>query len=177
MINLLPQEWQDNERRKLEARMLSGFGLALGVTIMGGIVALLPSSIALRLAAADTVYALSVEAQSPASKFQGDQNTALATLERLAGEAFSAHDRSALVSADEILADIAKRAPEGVILTSLTIGKAQVKVRGTYAARPDFLLFLESLKQSKFFVGISSPLSNLLKETKASFEITLSLHE
>lgn len=173
MINLILYDDQRRLRSERSKRALTAFGVLMMAIIAIGFVMLLPSFIALRFMIADFSYAREAEGRSPSSRALEERTRALADLESQARDVL-ARAREAPFFGD-ILREIVRAAPAGIDLAVMRFEEHAFTIEGHYQHRASFLAFLEALKTNASIKSISSPLSNLLRETDASFQITLSL--
>lgn len=173
MINLLPYEARHQLRADQFHAALTAFGMIVTAMVAIGFVILLPSFIALRYLTHDLSYAREVEERSPTSRALGERTRALTTLESRARGVLAFAPESP--SFENILREMIRAAPAGIDLFTMRFEKNTFTLEGHYQHRASFLAFLKALETNALIKNVSSPLSNLLKETDASFHITLSL--
>lgn len=173
MINLLPPADQHQLRSERVKRATSAFGFFVAAIIAFGFVMLLPSFIALRYLTQDFSYAREVEEHSPSNRALEEQTRALTDRESRARDVL-AHARKT-TSFENILQEVLRVAPAGIDLATMRFEEGSLVIEGHYQHRSSFLAFLEAFKINASIKNISSPLSNLLKETDAPFLVTLSL--
>ncbi len=173
MINLVPQNAQNQLRAGQANRALVAFGVFVMVIFAIGFVMLLPSFIALRFMIADFSYAREVEEQSPSSRALEERTKALANFESRARGVLALGRKT--TSFEAIVPEVVRAAPVGVDLLTMRFEEGTLAIEGYYQRRSLFLAFLAALETNALVKSVSSPLSNLLKETDASFRLTLSL--
>lgn len=173
MINLIPDDARNQLRTAQVWHIFSTFGFFVAAIIVIGFAALLPSLIRLRFMIADFTYAREVEERSPIKRALEEQTRALTDLESRARDVL-AHARTT-PSFEDILQEVARIAPAGIDFLTTRFEEESFIIEGHYEHRSSFLAFLEALKTNALVKSISSPLSNLLKESDALFSITLTL--
>ena len=173
MINLIPQNVQHQLRVQRFQSMLAAFGFFMMAILTIGFIMLLPSFIALRFMIADFSYAREVEERSSVNRSLEERTRALSDLEIRARDVLD--HAQAIPSFDDMAQEVRRIAPAGIDFEIMRFEKNTFTLEGRYQHRSLFLAFLEALKTSAFVKGVSSPLSNLLKEMDAPFFVTLSL--
>lgn len=173
MINLLPLADQRQLRSKRVKRAASMFGFFMAAIIVFGFVMLLPSFIALRYLTRDFSYAREVEERSPSNRALEEQTRALTDFESRARDVL-AHARKT-TSFENMVQEVLRVAPIGIDFTTMRFEEGSLVVEGHYQHRSFFLAFIHALETNALVKSVSSPLSNLLKETDAPFLITLFL--
>jgi hypothetical protein len=173
MINLIPQNAQRQLRAKRFQSALAAFGFFMMAILAVGFVMLLPSFIALRFMIADFSYAREAEERSPVSRALEERTRALADLEALARNVLARARTTP--SFDDMARETLRIAPAGIDFEVMRFEKKAFILEGRYQHRSLFLAFLNALPTIDLVKDVSSPLSNLLKETDAPFFITLSL--
>lgn len=172
MINLIPSESQRQLDIKRFQRALIAFGFFVAALLSIGFVMLLPSFIASRYLAGDLSYAREVEARSLTNRALEERTQALVNLERQARGVLA---RAQKTSFEDIVQEVTRVAPLGIDLSAMKFQNGTLTLEGRYQHRSSFLVFLDALKTMPLIKGVASPLSNLLKETDAPFNIVLSL--
>jgi len=173
MINLLSPATQKNFFLKRLRYALGTFGLFVAGILAVGFVFLTPSLIALRYLVNDLSYALGVEVRSPVTRALEERTQSLLGIESRAREMLARSPSPS--SFEEVAADVMKVAPAGIDIATMRFEERAFVIEGRYLYRSSFLAFLETLKTRPLVKSVLSPLSNLLRETDASFLITLSL--
>lgn len=174
MINLILPDDQHRLRREHSKRALSAFGFFVMAGLAMGFVMLLPSFVALRYMIADFSYAREVEEHSPSSRALEERTRALTLLELRARDVLARTSKSP--SFDNLLQEIFHVASAaGIDLITARFEENTFTIEGHYQHRSSFLVFLHALETNALVKTVSSPLSNLLRETDASFHVTLSL--
>lgn len=172
MINLIPQESQRQLDIKRFQRALTSFGFFVAALLGIAFVMLLPLFIASRYLVSDLFYAREVEARSPTNRALEERTRALINLEQ---QARSVLARAHKTSFEDVVQEITRIAPLGIDFSAMNFKNDTLTLEGRYQHRSSFLVFLETLKTNALVKDVASPLSNLLRETDAPFNIVLSL--
>lgn len=168
--NLLPQNEQKNVRLEEVRRTVLFYGISLALILGAGFILLIPSYFLTFADQQELKRSLSIEEEAA----QKLNIQALTESIRTAQVVLSSlHDFSATPSrASRIIKEIHQHT--GTAITIQRIGVSTdgtLDLQGTAATRRELLAFEEALRSSKLFQDISSPLSNIIKETNISFNI------
>ncbi|MBI2640412.1 MAG: hypothetical protein HYW91_00825 [Candidatus Sungbacteria bacterium] len=167
-INLLPQEEKRLVRLEEARRIIRFFAGGLISVLFIGSALLAPSFLPLFLERRELERSLQLEKEAGQAL-----NVAEATA-RLRAFKSALFSIKAFVQtpprASEILEDLFRQSRDGITIVNITIKKGgDVILTGTAESRDNLLRFEKNLRDSGKFQEISSPLSNIIRETNINF--------
>ena len=171
--NLLPQPYAQNVRYLKLGRFVMFFFSSLAVLLITILVLFLPSYFSLSYEQEGIATEIAAAKESVSSKRVTEAEKSIKALNRDLA-AIASYRQTSLVA---YMHKIAEDTPPGIVLTSLSFDKkgARISIQGTAKRRDDLLDFVARLRAEPSFTSINSPITNLLKEVNAAFEITIEL--
>ena len=173
-LNLLPPE----EKRRLQytiwtrAVIAIGGGLSLGLGVF--IVLLLPAWLFLKAEEPALFDALTFERRAYSQAAPGVASD-VRTLNRLAR--FVDEHAGRRVPAYALITEVLRVTPAPIRLQEVVVqaSPGELRIAGFSATRQALLTFIQSLEGNPRIASVSSPLSNLVRETNITFTLTAKL--
>lgn len=173
-LNLLPPEEQRALAYVMRRRAVAAAAGALAGALAVFAILLLPTLFALALQRADAVRATALERESQERLGIEAEAERIGEANRLAERAIE-FDRTRQELFPLVTAAISAVAePISIERMSLQPGRG-LDITGRAPTRKDLLVFLEALEARGVFGEVSSPVSNLIRETNISFSISAAL--
>ena len=166
---LLPQSYKDTLNREHARRMIQFLALGFSCVLILGSVFLLPSYFTLTLVRTEAERALAIE-ESAAEAFRVRERMAEVEALRVNIEALNAFVKKPKTASDTLMLFLTPR--PGIAITQLVIAPGgKVTLRGNAATRRELLNFEAALRTEGALQELSSPLSNIIRETAITFSI------
>ncbi len=166
---LLPPLYKNTLNREHTRRVIVFFGVGVSFVLILGCVLLLPSYFTLTLVRVEAERALAIEEEAAAA-LRVREHMAEAEHVRSSIAALRGFIERPKAPSDTMMLFLAPR--PGIIVTYLAIAPGgKVTIQGTAATRRDLLNFEAALRTDGGLQDISSPLSNIIRETAINFSI------
>ena len=171
--DLLPEEYAARVRHEKLSRfyiLLFSYMSAFGVIVL---VLLLPSYFSLSYEQGGIGGEIDAAKQSVGSKRVTEAESSLKILNQQISGIVDYHQARAGI----YVARIANATPPGVALTRLAYNEASasIDIEGVADLRDNLLTFIAALKNDSAFSSLDSPITNLLKETKVAFHMSVTI--
>lgn len=179
-MHLLASAYEKEFRREKIARALVIFLAMLILVAATGLIFMFPSYFALVFSKDDVLRRLKAEEESFAQKEFKNLEGQIA---RLNAQIFSfERNENKRYSLAPLIQKLALATPTEIKLGSINFGRAgQEKdifsfgIQGEADSREDLLKYVEVLRSMDEFVSVNSPVTNLLKENRASFFLDIKI--
>lgn len=171
-LNLLPREDLRNISYEKLSRVGLGIHVLIAIMISTGAVLLLPTYFFLTFQEHDVVRQINITKQS----------TEIQRVEKAEAAIKAINEKVRLLSSTTLpepaasyLTAVRTHTPANVSITRLSFSRKDntVEVQGAAETREDFLRFVAALHTDPLFQEISSPISNILKERKLTFTVSI----
>lgn len=175
-MTFISENYEKEFRREKILRILIGFAINLIAALLVGLVFMLPSYFAIALSKDDVLRRL----KAAEEVFEKKEYKALEEKISKVNARVSAFEKneSKRKGLAPLLHRLAENTPDTMRLASIGLSKNQegfyaISVQGEAATRDEFLKYAEKLARVGEFASIDSPVTNLLKETKAAFTLNI----
>lgn len=171
--NLLPDQYASDVRHEKLIRFFNLLFASAAAIILILLTLLLPSYFSLIYESDGIDGQISAARQGVGSKRVQEAENAIKTLNTELAQV--AHYPSTPLTA--YLKTIAEDTPAGITVTALSYSKSRgtFNLDGHANRRDDLLVFVSRLQNETMFSSVDSPITNLLKETDATFHLSLTL--
>ncbi|MBI2023227.1 hypothetical protein HYT01_01530 [Candidatus Giovannonibacteria bacterium] len=165
------------KRKKIATAILAFLTLSISVACVA-IILMLPSYFLLRFSKKDVERRLKAQEEILARRDLGALETKIGEINGLA-YTFEKNETKRF-SLAKILVALSADIPSSIKLSGLKLdpssaGKYAIKLDGQAATRNDFLGYVTALKAREEIASVDSPISNLLKEQKVNFTLTVNI--
>lgn len=166
---LLPQSYKNTLHREHARQMIQFFAAGISFVLVVGCVLLLPSYFTLTFVRAEAERALAIE-EGAASALHVAEHMAAADALRTNVVALRGFIEKPKTASDTVGLFLAPR--PGITVTQFIIAPGEkVTIRGIAGTRRDLLNFETELRANGALQELSSPLSNIIRETAINFSI------
>ena len=172
-LNLLPPE----ERKKIEllefASLLIFFVFRLSIILIIFIAILITTYFSLNIFVKTQDNLIEIRQSDEKTQYQMEIEEKIENVNQEARRIFIKQNESIVWT--PILEELSKITPDGVYLINFSYraSNEKIDITGWASNRDKLLVFENSLKESKYFDNINSPLSNLIKQADINFSFTV----
>lgn len=173
--NLLPPAEKLSLAYELRTRALLAVASGLGALLVIGLALLLPTIFFLGFVKSEVVRSLDL------AQRQADQAGLSADADRIENANHRAdsvlHHADATASVSSKINSLIQAVPSAVAFSSLSYQakSREIVIQGSSPTRSAFLQFLDALGKVPVVANVSSPISNVIRETNVAFSVTVAL--
>jgi len=175
MFSFLPEPYKAKAKREYDLRLWASICLMLGCVSLVSAALVFPAYLSARSTNTSAATAYSVAVEAEASSVNKDADAAIMQ----AKSYMSAFQTLIPLDADEVVSSIVGAKPQGVSITSISIGDTddgiQVSIGGVASTREELLAFSNALENVSDFSAVNLPVDYLANDTNTDYTISLSI--